>query len=347
MQVKFFYIFLLLFAAVTRLDAQVPLQKIEAAQFFKNESILPVTIKLDLRRLLSYKMKEVDKFPASFILKSEDSTEIREPITLEVRGNFRKANCYLPPLKVNFKSQASPVLSPLGSLKLVNVCMVGSKNNTEYLLKEYLIYKMYNLITDKSLRARLLKITYIDSPHKKQFNEYGFLLEDVKDMAKRNQCVERKRDVGHTELTDRKQMTRVALFEFMIANCDWAVTVRHNIKLIVSKKDTNTIPFAVPYDFDHSGLVNAEYALPPPHLDIKNVTDRSYRGFERSMEELQEVADEFLKQKEKMYKLVKEFDLLSSYARKEMIVFLDDFFEIISKPKEIKNEFILNARKDY
>jgi hypothetical protein len=102
----------------------------------------------------------------------------------------------------------------------------------------------------------------------------------------------------------------------------------------------------VPYDFDHSGLVKTNYALPPPQLDIKDVTERLYRGFPRSMEELQEVAEEFLKQKDSMYHLIKEFKLLPSKTRSDMISFLDNFFDIISKPKAIKTEFILNARKD-
>jgi hypothetical protein len=165
-------------------------------------------------------------------------------------------------------------------------------------------------------------------------------------MAKRNDMVERKRNVSHTEETDRRQMTRVALFEYMIANSDWSVPVRHNIKLIVSKSDTNSVSYAVPYDFDHSGLVKTDYALPPPQLNITDVTQRSYRGFPRSMEELQEAADEFLQQKEKIYKLISEFDLLSSGTRSEMISFLNGFFDIMTKPKDIKAEFIMNARKN-
>ena len=336
----------LLLAVASRPVAQQPALKIDEVEFFKDESIIDATFFLDIRHLIKSKMKEGEKFPARLIAKLDNNTEIREPVTLEVRGHFRRENCYLPPLKVNFKSAAAPLLSPLGSLKLVNVCKTRRAENVQYLLKEYLVYKIYNLITEKSLRVRLLKINYTDSFNKnKAINEYAFLVEDVKDMAKRNECVERKRRVNHTELTDRKQMTRVAIFEYMIGNLDWAVPVRHNIKLIVSKKDTNTIAFAVPYDFDHSGLVKADYALPPPEIEITDVTVRTYRGFTRSMEELQEVADEFLDQKENIYKLINEFDLLSEDTREQMISYLDEFFKTISKPRDIQLEFIDHARK--
>ena len=344
--VKLFFNVLLLLV-LPALYAQKPMAKIDEVQFFADESVMQVTINMDVRKLIANKMKEGYKFPANFNAKLNESTEISEPVMLEVRGHFRRDNCYMPPLKVNFKSQAAPVLSPLGSLKLVNVCEVDRSDNTEFLLKEYLIYKIYNLITEKSLRARLLKISYVDSAGKKKpISNYAFLLEDVKDMAKRNHCVERKRDVRHSEATDRKQMTRVALFEYMIANADWSVPAGHNIKLIVTKSDTNSIPLAVPYDFDHSGLVKTDYALPPPQLNITDVTERTYRGFPRSMEELQEVAEEFLKQKDSIYHLIKEFKLLPSKTRSVMISFLDNFFDIISKPKTIRTEFILNARKD-
>lgn len=320
--------------------------KIDEMQFFKDESIIQTTIALDMRRLLSNKMKEGYKFPARFIANLNDSTEVREPVTLEVRGNFRKSYCYLPPLKINFRNGDTSVLSPLGALKLVNTCNV-KQNNYEYLLKEYLVYKIYNLLTEKSLRVRLLQIQYIDSSGKrKPINEFGFLIEDVKAMAARNQCIERKRNVGHTELTDRKQMTRVALFEYMIGNLDWSVPVRHNIKLIVPEEDSNAAVFAVPYDFDYSGLVKTDYSIPPPELNLEDVTVRYYRGFPRTMQELEDVANEFIQQKPAIYKLIKEFEPLSVASRNQMISYLDGFFATLSKPNVMKSEFIENARKN-
>src|SRR5215213_7235622 len=114
------FLFLLLLGVQARTQESVT--KIDGLQFFKEESIIQTTIELDLRRLLTNKMKEGYKFPARFIANLDGSTEVREPVALEVRGNFRKNYCYLPPLKINFKSADAPVLSPLGALKLVNTC---------------------------------------------------------------------------------------------------------------------------------------------------------------------------------------------------------------------------------
>lgn len=328
-------------------DASVKPAKIDEVQFFINETPLEVDIGVNLRRIMANKFKEGYKFPAKFTITLEDGKVISEPVTLEVRGNYRKANCYMPPLKVNFKGESASYLSSLGSLKLVNVCEIDRKDNEEFLLKEYLIYKIYNQITEKSLRARLLKIRFIDSNSKKKpVTEYGFLLEDVKDMARRNGCVERKRDVPHTESTERQQMTRVALFEYMIGNSDWSVPVRHNIKLIVPKEDTNAVAYSVPYDFDHSGLVKTDYALPPEQLDIKDVTQRAYRGFPRSFEELQLVIGEFQSKKDTIYQIIKNFTLLSGFTRNEVISYLNGFYDTISKPKDVRIEFIQNARSN-
>ncbi|MEO7802210.1 MAG: hypothetical protein ABIR81_09430 [Ginsengibacter sp.] len=324
--------------------AQKPSAKVDAKKFFKDEPIVNMKISTDLKQFLSSKMKNGQKLRAR-VETEIDGKEINEPITIEARGIMRKQICNIPPLKVNFKSTASPVLSSLGSLKLVNTCR-DNKVGNEYLFKEYLIYKMYNLISDKSLRTRLLKLTYVDSSGKKNsLNTYGFLIEDMSVMAKRNQCVERFRSISHMELTERQQMARVAIFQYMIGNLDWSVKGKHNVRLIVAKKDTNGISYPVPYDFDYAGLVDADYAVPPEDLGLQNVTERLYRGFIRTPEELKVITDDFLKQKDNIYKLVRDFDLLPSGVRSQMITYLEPFFQLISKPSSIKREFIDNGRK--
>ena len=102
-------------------------------------------------------------------------------------------------------------------------------------------------------------------------------------MAKRNSCRELENVAINTEQTERKQMTLVALFEYMIGNTDWSVPAYHNIKLMQDRKNPESIPFAVPYDLNHCGFVNAPYAVPPEELGIETVKDRMYRGFSSSM----------------------------------------------------------------
>ena len=60
----------------------------------------------------------------------------------------------------------------------------------------------------------------------------------------------------------------------MIGNTDWSMAYQHNTEMFFDGKRM----IAVPYDFDHSGLVNAFYAKPNPMLKISSVTERVYRG---------------------------------------------------------------------
>lgn len=74
-------------------------------------------------------------------------------------------------------------------------------------------------------------------------------------MARRNGCKKRTHGQILTEATDRKTMTRVAIFEYMIGNTDWSVPNNHNIELVFSRDNPALMPYAVPYDFDYCGLV--------------------------------------------------------------------------------------------
>src|SRR4029079_8149799 len=177
-------------------------------------------------------------------------------------------------------------------------CNIGNTNE-EFLLKEYLIYKIYNLLSVMSYRVRLLHVTYVDSKQKiKTYSQYGFLIEDTKDMADRNNCKEIQNKHFSTEQTDRHPMTFGSIFQYMIGNTDWAVGNYHNIKLIVPKTDTLARPYPVPYDFDFSGFVNAPYAVPDEKAGIRNVTERFYMGFPRTMDELTLILDVFKVKKE-------------------------------------------------
>lgn len=334
---------LLLVITILRLHAQ---PRIDSLQFFVDETPFDVTLTTDISKLLNEKMKKDYFQKAVFSYKLPDSSTVNEEITINARGQFRRSFCFIPPLRLNFHNSTSPTLYSLNSLKLVCACR-NSAEFEQYLLKEFLIYKIYNLLTNKSFRVRLLKLTLQDTRGKKKsFTQYAFLVESVNAMAKRNKCKEWKGGKVATEGTDRDQMTMVAVFEYMIGNTDWAVPNTHNIKLIYPRDSSTTKPYAVPYDFDYAGLVNAYYAVPTPELGIENVTERLYRGYLRNMSELQNVLQVFNQQKENIYSLITNFAPLSSRNKKDMIYYLDGFYKTINNPGMVKIEFIERARSD-
>lgn len=319
---------------------------IDKVQFFKDETSVNVTLESYWTKVFNQKNKEGRVFPARFISKINDSLDVNEPVNLTVRGHFRRDYCVIPPLKLSFSKTTDSKMHALKSIKLVSSCRPNGTYE-QFLLKEYLIYKIYNLLTEKSFWVRLLKVDYKDSNgNKSNFIEPAFFTEDLKDMAKRNKCIEWKKGKLSTESTNRKQMTMVAVFEFMIGNTDWSVPGDHNIVLIQSKDDSTSVPFAVPYDFDYSGLVNTEYAVPDPLLNTEQVQERVYRGYARTMEELNETLEIFEQQKDKIYALINNFEPLTSRNKKGMISYLEEFYKIIRNPKEVKYNFIDKARID-
>jgi hypothetical protein len=322
-------------------------QKLDEKQFFIDETPVESSLETYWTKLISKKRKLTQPFPARFTAKLSDTLTVSEPVTLIVRGHFRRDYCNIPPLKVFFKKTETSYLYPLKSLKIVNACNTADAYE-QYLFKEYLIYKIYNLLTDKSIRVRLIKLNYKDSnDSKKSYIQHAFFTEDFDDMAKRNKCKEFEGKLNN-QSTDQKQMLLVALFEYMIGNTDWSVPGVHNIKLIQHTADVNARPFAVPFDFDFSGLVNTGYGAHDPLISApeESVEVRVYRGFPHTSEEINESLEIFKQKKDAIYALINKFELLSDKSKKGMIKYLDEFYALINNPADVKNTFIYGARKD-
>ena len=316
---------------------------VDSIKFFTDEGIIDMTLTTDIKKLQTEKKLNVYQ-DASVVMRFPDSTIISEGIRMYARGHFRRETCTIPPMMLNFHNPTSPKLNSLGKLKLVIGC--GNSNDDEQLiLKEYLIYKIYNLLEQKSFRVRLLKTNYQDSRNKmKPFSQYAFLIEDDNEMAERNGCIKKEDQKWQTENTHRSTMTMVAVFEYMISNGDWSVPANHNTKLIFPKGNTSTIPFVVPYDFDHSGFVNASYATPNELLGTESVTERVYRGFPRTMEELQATFEVYKSKKDAITSLVMNFTLLKEKTRKEIVSYLNEFYKTINDKRQVQSIFIDNAR---
>jgi len=335
------------FALVALSVIQVCAQKqVDRVKFFTDTSVINATLSINYKHVRSEKDKIGVTFPAVFSCSMDDGSVINDHILVEVRGHFRRSYCDMLPLKLIYKKDSTCAFYKLKELKLVGVCNVNN-NSEQDLLREYLTYKIYNLITDNSFRVRLLNLTYVDSSgRRKPITRHAFLMEDVKQLAKRNYCEEWSKKPVASERADRHMMTVVNIFEYMIGNTDWSVPGDHNIKLIENSSDSTARPIPVPYDFDSSGLVHTEYAAPDERLGIVSVRERAYRGFPRTMEELNDVLDIFIKQKANIYEVIGNCDLLNSSTKKDMIGYIDQFYRSISNKSNVKYLFIDNARRE-
>jgi hypothetical protein len=210
------------------------------------------------------------------------------PIALSPRGITRKTSdiCDFPPLRVQLTGTA-----PAGSLfdhqrrlKLVTHCKRAADFQQKVLL-EYAAYRLYNLMSPLSFRARLANIDYLDETGRPYVSRVGFFIEDFDDVAKRNDM----RDAHMGSLVPLSQIDpqaggRMAVFEYMISNYDWSMRAApkgeeccHNGRLLAG--GANGLLTPVPYDFDYSGLVDAPYATPPEGIPVSNVRQRNYRGY--------------------------------------------------------------------
>jgi len=305
---------------------------------FGSEDILNVTLKFDLSTFLKKNLKtgsldgEID-----FILSDTDT--IDRKVKIKPRGNYRFKTCGFPPIRLNFKKpvNAYPDTGKIKKIKLVTHCQQG-KAYDDFVLREYLVYKLFSVLTDTSFRVRLLRIEYIDThKERKPINQYGFLIEPLEIMAMRtNSSI-----VKVTHLTQKnivpKLMDRVAIFSYMVAQWDWAVPGLHNISVIVPENYAGTgLGVAVPYDFDLTGLVNAPYGFPDEATGLKSNRDRKYTGICRSREEFVRALEEFKNLKESFYSVINDFPLLEQRSKKDITDFLDQFFNQLDNQKDME-----------
>jgi hypothetical protein len=317
---------------------------VKRTQFFDDERPVEISMVSNFRKLQSEKKRGVFQ-EATVTLKLPDKEPVTEGIKLAARGEFRRMECVMPSIMLDFKQPSAPRLNNLKKLKVVCGCS-PSGYNEQLVFTEYLIYKMYNLFTDMSFKVRLAKLEFKDvNSRMKPYTQYGFLIEDVDEMAKRNGCREIEGAVYLTEYTNREQMTIVALFQYMVGNTDWSVPNYHNVKLIRSREDTLSLPYVVPYDFDFSGLVNANYAIPNPDLGIETVAERLYRGFPRTVDELERTTELFKVRKAAVYDLVKNFTYIREKERGIMLKYLDEFYDVIQSRRNLDHYFIQGARR--
>ncbi|HSC54456.1 MAG TPA: hypothetical protein VLC98_12575 [Phnomibacter sp.] len=316
----------------------------DARHFFEYENVLQVTLQTDYYDLR--KQRQSDDCRKATISFANDTTSINHvAVEVKPRGVFRRAMCNPPQLMVNFKTDKASPLYKLGRLKLVTACSADPMSD-QLVIKEYLVYKMLQVMTGLSFRVRLVQVDMLSLDGTRYSDKrYAFFLEDVDDVAERNNCVELAGTAKlNTEALDRESNTMTAIFQFMIGNTDWSIPQQHNIKIVQRKEPKYSAPFSIPYDFDGSGMVNAPYALPSDDLPIQSVTDRLYRGYGRTYEELEKTLQIFRAKKPELLGVIQDCAELNKRNKKEMTDYLNSFFEIIDNKFKVKEYFIANAR---
>ena len=265
-------------------------------------------------------------------------------VRLRARGNFRRAECYFPPVKMKIKKSVAKgsLFEGNKSLKLVLPCML-EPNKNDNILQEYLAYKLYEVISPYHFKTRRVKINFEEKKGRKiKTHELeGFLIEDDKLVAKRFDGKVFERFI-HPLAMDAQSSVENAFFQYLIGNTDFSVAYQHNGKLLYI--DKKIIP--LPYDFDMAGLVDASYATVNTTLGIEAVTDRVYRGFKRDEEVLQSVRAHFLNIKSDLKAIVSntkaDFDNEKEYA--SAASYIDSFYAILEDDASFSKKILESVR---
>lgn len=326
--------------ALLLLLALAAVPQADPSPLFSGDEPLTLALSADFSALRGDRDGDAPERPAALVWYRAEDDSVALDVRLRTRGNFRldPANCSFPPLRVNFKTGAAvgTVFEGQDKLKLVVPCRPGLSRYEQYLLREYLLYRVYAAVTDLSFRVRLARITFRDrSGGDDPFTRFAFFIESDEAMAARVRG--RLLDIPEgkiirTEMLHPDRATRVAFFEYLIGNTDWADAEIHNVASLLM--DGRVTP--VPYDFDFSGAVEAPYAAPAPGTPIVTVRQRYYRGWCWPGQHVGAILEPYRAARPRIEALYRDFPYLEDRARRETLAYFTQFFEIIDTPSRLR-----------
>ncbi len=315
----------------------------EAQRLFRSTDPVPVTFTTDLRALLRERdSTKVVPHAASMQYLDADGRTRTMPVTLRARGHFRRQarNCDFPPLRVSFRKKDAEGTLFQGNtqLKLTTSCRPRRPEYEQYVLAEYVLYRVYQAVSPLHFRTRLARATYRDSAGRApDVTSWAFFIEDDEEVAKEHDVAVEKRTGANFGDLEPEQLAVTALFQYMIGNTDWSVGGLHNVALL---RDATVTIRPVAFDFDWSGAVNPTYAFPDSRLPIRKVTERLYRGPCLTAVEWQPVVARFQAARPVVDSIVRSVPALDPKRRDEMLAYFEPFWRTLGDARLIKRELI-------
>ena len=320
---------------------------------FQSDDPLKAVLTAPIGQAYSQKSQEVRLYiPGQWTYEDEAGATQRLDVSIRTRGNFRREYCTLPPLQLNFKKKQveGTLFAGQNKLKLVAPCRHGARHQ-QYVILEYLAYRTFEILTERSFRTRLLRLSYVDSEERRDpWTDFAFVIEDDADMAERLGLERLRQPIVRYRSLDHAHSALVHLFQFLIANSDYSVLKPepnedccHNTELL-GESGEDGARYPIPFDFDMSGLVNADYAEPPSRLPIRDVRVRYYFGlceppdiFAAAIRHVQSKRDEIIE-------LFRNSAELDRRVKSRTIAYLEAYFEILDKPNRVKKEMTDQCR---
>ena len=213
--------------------------------------------------------------------------------------------------------------------------MVISKNMSS---KNTWFIKLNNVLTEQSLRVQLIDLEIKDSlGNIAPITSKGFLIEHREELIDRVDAVMSDAKCMKPVHLSTYDYTLFQVFQYFIGNTDWLLPTCKNCE-IISLESGVMIPIA--YDFDFSGMVSTNYAVPNSSLGLRTITERYFLGHKKKMADLDPVLALFQAKKEALIKTVNDFEYLPKKERKRMVKYMEAFYKVLGKPKLVKRAFV-------
>ena len=318
----------------------------DADPLFQDTAVIDITINAPFPSLLKRRPNE-EYLTGTLSYADADGNDVILDIGIRTRGNFRRQKriCPFPPLRVNLeKSQTKGTLfHKQNKLKLVAHCRDNSDRYEQGVIREYLAYRILNTLTDISYRARLVRVTYIDTENKhKDRVQYAFFIEHKNRLSKRIGLPKIVTPKIKTAQLEGAYSDLTSLFQYFVGNTDFSPIAGakgedccHNSSLLGNEGQAI---YAIPYDFDMSGLVDAPYAEPNPRFKITRVTQRLYRGRCAHIGNLDNSVQLFQENRDEFFALITNQAELAPKTKKSMTRFVENFYKVIDNPKKLDRE---------
>ncbi len=319
-------------------------------KIFTDDPVIEARVEAPWKLIMRHKEKD-RTWEGVFRYTETDGTAVAIPVEITTRGLTRKRVCDFPPLRFKFDKAAAKGtrFRGAGNLKLVTHCLFNSKYE-QYYIKEFLAYRIYNLVTDKSYRVQGLDMAYANDPDdSRPIERFAFLIEDPDDVAKRNGLEKLSINEISPNRLDPMEASRFMLFQYLVGNLDWSTLggpadkCCHNARLI-GPSPTAAIVFAIPYDLDSSGLVNAHYAAPPEGLRVRNITQRMYRGFCAHNAGVEPALAEYRALRGDIEALFENESRLDNGHRKRALRYIEEFYDDLDSPAGVEKHITGNCR---
>jgi hypothetical protein len=311
---------------------------------FAERSPLELTIVADFHQLRRDRDEDSEERDGTVTVGG--SGEASVPVKVRTRGRFRLQSriCQFPPLRLNFPKKAveGTLLEGQDKIKLVTHCR-DRDNYEENALEEYLVYRLLNVLTDRSFQVRLARLTYVDATGREDTQQrWGFLLESEDLLAERlgGQLMEDTLQI-HLGLLRGRNTGLVSLFQFMVGNTDWSMTQLHNFVLV--QTPTDVLP--VPYDFDWTGFVNAPYARPDHSLGTRSVRQRVFREWCRPDVDYPALFELFQERRATMEAEILGVPALSDKRKQEALDYVAEFFDVVDDPRKAERQITRACRE--